>query len=171
MLDRIRAFAHRHPSLFSGAWFAASVLLLASPVGAMILLLLGLEVLAGRPAGAYLAMAFASVGLPPIPAFAMGALVGPRILRLPPSKHVHAAGWGAAAALGALVLWALLLEGLPRLFVGGAPASGGGDVPGAAAVVGYLVVLPLIVVLSLLVGAAAGVLLQVTVTRHAASSA
>lgn len=160
MLARIDSFAQSHPSLFSGVWFAASALLLALPLGAMILLMLGLEVLGGRPVGAYVWMMFASVGLPLVPAFGMGALAGPQILRLPSGKRGHAAGWGAAAGLGALLLWLLLLEGLPRLFVGRMQTTaGGGDVPGAAVVVGYLVVLPLIVVLSLLVGAIAGVLL------------
>ena len=158
---RINSFAQSHPMLFSGAWFAVSALLLASPLGAMILLMLGLEVLGDRPVGAYIWMMFASVGLPLIPAFGMGALAGPQILRLPYGKRGHAAGWGAAAGLGALLLWLLLLEGLPRLSVGRIQTTGGGgDVPGAAVVVGYLVVLPLIVVLSLLLGATAGVLLH-----------
>jgi hypothetical protein len=161
MLASVRSFAQRHPSWFSGGWFAVSALLLVSPLGTMILVFLGLEALAGRQAGGYVWMIFASVGLPLLPSFAMGALFGPRILRLPPGKRFLAAGWGAAAALGALVLWFLLLEGIPRLVVGRVQATGGGgDVPGAALVVGYLVFVPLIVALPLLAGATAGVLLR-----------
>ena len=74
--------------------------------------------------------------LPLLPAFTMGALVGPRILRLPPGKRGSAAGWGAAIALGALLLWTFLLEVVPRLFVDKmSTTGGGGDVPGAAVAV------------------------------------
>ena len=159
-LSRLGSLAQDHPLLFSGAWFGLVALLLVLPLGAMLLLFMGLEVLGGRPVGAYAAMIFISVGLPPVPALGMSALVGPRILRLPSDSHGRAAGWGAAAALGALLLWALLLEGIPRVLRLEMQTIGGGDVPGAAAVVGYVVVLPLMVGLSLLVGAAAGALLH-----------
>ena len=170
-LAEVRPWAQNHPALFSGAWFAAAALLLAWPWAAMILLFLGLEMLAGRPVGVYAVMTIASIGLPPILAFGTGALAGPRILRLPsPSrKRGHAAAWGAGAALGALLLGLLLLEGIPRLFGGRMQTAGsGGDVPGAALVVGYVVVLPLVVLLPLLVGAIAGVLLQYFAARTAA---
>jgi hypothetical protein len=170
MLERIAAFASRHPSFFSGAWFAVFALLLTSPLGAMTLLLLGLEALGGRPVGAYVAMMFASVWLPLLPTFGAGALAGPQILRLPPGQRGRAAGCGAAVALGALLFWVLLLEAIPPLSFWGMPTTGGGgDVPGAAEVVGYLVVLPLMVLLALLVGAAAGLLLQVFAARSAAN--
>jgi hypothetical protein len=171
MLARARAFASTHPALFSGAWFAALALLMACPLGAMTLLLLALEVAEARPAGAYILLILASAVLPPVLAFATGALGGPRILRLPPGKPFQAAGWGAAAALGALALWALLLELLPRLPAGGeGAATGGGDVPGAAVAVGYLVVLPLIVVVCLVLGAVAGVLLHAFAGRTEAAA-
>ena len=169
MLAEVRSWADHHPALFSGAWFAAAALLLAWPWAAMILLFLGLEMLAGRPVGVYAVMTIASIGLPPILAFATGALAGPRILRLPSRKRGHAAAWGAGAALGALLLGLLLLEGIPRLFGARMQAAGSdGDVPGAAVVVGYAVVLPLLVLLPLLVGALAGVLLQYFAARTAA---
>ena len=153
--------AHEHATWFSGAWFASASLLLVSPLGAITLLALALQALGGEPVGAYLWMIFASVGIPLIPAFGLGALVGPRILRLPSGTRVRAAAWGSGAALGALLIWFLLLEGIPRLFAGGAQTGGGGgDVPGAALVVGYMIFIPLIVALPLLVGAVAGVLLQ-----------
>ena len=160
VLKEAQKLAREHASWFSGAWFAFSAVLLVSPLGAMTLLLLALEAMGGEPVGAYMWMIFASVGLPPVPAFAMGALVGPRILRLPSGTRIRAAAWGGGAALGALLLWFLLLEGIPRLFAGGTRTTGGGDVPGAALVVGYLVFIPLIVVLPLFAGAVAGVLLQ-----------
>jgi hypothetical protein len=157
----LKRLAQRHPALFSGAWFAAAALLLASPLGAMTLLLLGVELWAGRPVGGYARMMWSSIAMPLIPAFGMGALVGPRILRLPPGRYAPAAGWGAAAGLGSLLLWVGLLEVVSWLLAGRVPAAGdGGDVPGAAVVVGYVVVLPLIVMGCALVGAAAGVLLQ-----------
>ena len=168
-LSRLGSLAQDHPLLLSGAWFGLAALLLVLPVGAMLLLFMGLEVLGGRPVGAYVAMIFISVSLPPVPAFGIGALVGPRILRLPTGSHVRAAGWGAAAALGALLLWALLLEGIPRVLTFEVQTSVGGDVPGAAAVVGYVVVLPLIVVASLLEGAMAGVLLHLLAARGQAA--
>ena len=114
-LSKLGSLAQDHRLLFSGAWFALSALLLALPLGAMLVLFMALEVLGGRPVGAYVTMIFISVGLPPVPAFAIGALVGPRIFRLPSGSHGRAAGWGAVAALGALLLWALLLEGMPRV--------------------------------------------------------
>lgn len=170
MLEKTIAFAKRHPSLFSGAWFAVAALLLTFPFGAMVFVLLTIEALGGRPTSGYAVLMCVSVGLPLIPAFGMGAITGPKILRLPPKKHVHAAGWGVATALGALLIWVLLLEGLPRLFSGSLQATGGGgDVPGAAVAVGYLVVLPFIVALSLLMGAAAGILLQEFVSRSTES--
>ena len=168
-LSGVSRFAQEHPVLFSGVWFALSALLLVLPLAAMILLMLALEALGGRPVGAYLSMFFASVVLPLVPSFGMGALAGPRIVRLPANSRGRAAGWGAAAALGALVLWALLLEGIPRLLGSGMQSTGGGDVPGAAVVVGYMVVLPLIVGVFLLVGTASGVLLHALVARGQAS--
>jgi hypothetical protein len=169
MLAKMRSFAQSHPALFSGVWFAAAALLLALPLAAMILLFLGLEMLAGHPVGVYAAVMIASIGLPLIPSFGTGALAGPQILRLPARKRGHAAVWGAVAALGALLLGLLLLEGIPRLFGERMQAAGsGGDVPGAAVVVGYVVVLPLIVILPLLVGAIAGVLLHYFAARTAA---
>ena len=164
------SLAQDHPLLFSGAWFALSALLLALPLGAMILLFMGLEVLSGRPVGAYVTMIFVSVGLPPVPAFGIGALVGPRILRLPSGSHGRAAGWGAVAALGALLLWVLLLEGIPRVLTFEMQTNGSSDVPGAAAVVGYVVVLPLVVGAALLVGATAGVLLNLLAVRWQTAS-
>ena len=160
LLERAQEFASEHASWFSGAWFGASALLLVSPLAAMTLLISALHGLGGEPIGAYLWVLFASMLLPLAPAFGMGALVGPRILRLPPGSYARAAGWGAAAALGALAIWFLLLEGLSRCLPGSSQTAGGGDVPGAAMVVGYLIFIPLIVTLPLLVGAAAGVLLQ-----------
>ena len=161
VLKEAQKLAREHVSWFSGAWFASAALLLVSPLGAMTILALALDVLGGEPIGAYLWMIFASVGLPLIPAFGMGALVGPRILRLPSGTRVRAAAWGGGAALGALLIWFLLLEGLSRGLAGSAQTAGGsGDVPGAALVVGYMIFVPLIVTLPLLVGAAAGVLLQ-----------
>ena len=160
LLERAQEFASEHASWFSGAWFGASALLLVSPSGAMTLMISALEALVGEPVGAYLWIFFASAVLPLAPAFGMGALAGPRILRLPHGSRARAAGWGAAAALGALVIWFLLLEGLSRCLPGSAQTAGGGDVPGAAMVVGYLIFIPLIVTLPLLAGAAAGVLLQ-----------
>lgn len=158
----VQGFASEHESWFAGAWFGACALLLVSPIAAMTLLMSVVEALAGEPLGGYLWLVFASTVLPLGPAFGMGALVGPRILRLPPGSYARAAGWGAAAALGALAIWFLLLQGLSRLPFGSAQAvGGGGDVPGAALVVGYLVFLPMMVALPLLVGAVAGVLLRV----------
>jgi len=171
-LKGLQEFASGHASQFSGAWFGAFALLLVAPVAAMILLISALEAFQGEPLGAYLWMLFASVVLPLAPAFGMGALVGPQILRLPRRNRVRAAGWGAAAALGALVIWFLLLEGLSRLPLGGTQtASSGGDLPGAALVVGYLVFVPLIVVLPLLVGAVAGMLLLEFAARSQRASA
>ena len=160
-LERTQGFAVKHASWFGGGWFGASTLLLVSPSGAMTLMISALEALVGEPIGAYLWIFFASAVLPLAPAFGMGALVGPRILGLPHGSRARAAGWGAVAALGALVIWFLLLEGLSWLVYGTAQTAGsGGDVPGAALVVGYLVFVPLIVTLPLLVGGTAGVLLQ-----------
>jgi hypothetical protein len=134
----------------------------------MILAFLGLEWLGGRPVGAHLVMMIASVGLPPVLAFGMGALVGPRILAMRPGNHARAAAWGAAAAFGGLLLWVLLLEGIPRLLPGPVQATGGGgDVPGAAEVVGYVVLLPLVLVLTLLMGAAAGLILHIVASYRA----
>ena len=173
--DRVTALAgvyscaSDHPNLFSGAWFAGAALLLASPLGAMVLFFMALEVLGDRPVGAYVGMLLVSTALPLVSAFATGALFGPRILRLPSNRRSRAAGWGAVTALGALLLWVLLLEAMPRLSVGGQATGGGGDVPGAAAVVGYVVVLPMILGSSLLAGAAAGVLLHLFVARAGAA--
>lgn len=164
-LARVHSCARHHPKLFSGAWFAGAALLLAAPLGAMILSFLALEMLGERPVGAYVGMLLVSTALPLVSAFAMGALIGPRILRLPSNRRGRAAGWGAVTALGALLLWVLLLEAMPRLSVGGQATGGGGDVPGAAVVVGYVVVLPLILGSSLFAGAAAGVLLHLFVAR------
>jgi hypothetical protein len=127
----------------------------------MVLLYFALEILAGRSGSAYLTLTVAAAALPLLSAFGMGALIGPRILRLPPDSRSRAAAWGAVTALGALLLWVLLLEAMPCLSLGGQTTGGGGDVPGAAVVVGYLVVLPLIVGLSLLWGGIAGVLLHI----------
>jgi hypothetical protein len=161
MLKRAQGFASKHASWFSGAWFSACALLLVSPLAAMTLMAMVLEAVGGGPLGGYLWMLLASALLPLAPAFVMGALAGPRILRLPDRSRARAAGWGAAAALGALVIWFLLLEGLSRLVSGGVQtSSGSSDVPGAAVVVGYVVFIPLIVTLPVLAGAVAGVLLQ-----------
>lgn len=157
----MRSLAQRHPALFSGAWFTGSALLLFSPLGAMVLLYVALELLAGRPMTVSMGLFLASAALPLISTFGTGALVGPPILRLRPDRRIRAAAWGALAALGALLLWMLLLELLPGLSVSGTQAAaGGGDVPGAAVAVGYLVLLPLIVGVSLLAGGTAGLLLH-----------
>jgi len=124
------------------------------------LLFVGFEILTGRSVDSYIGLMLASVGLPLIPAFGMGALVGPRILRSQSKKRISAALWGAVAAFGSLLLWSLLLEGLSFLFGEKMQTTGSGDVPGAAVVVGYLGVLPLVVLFSLLVGALAGVFLH-----------
>ena len=124
------------------------------------LLFVGLEILTGCSVDIYIWLMLASVGLPVIPAFGMGALIGPWILQSQSKKRISAALWGAVVAFGSLLLWSLLLEGFSRLFGEKTQATGGGDVPGAAVVVGYLVVLPLVVLFSLLVGALTGVLIN-----------
>ena len=169
MQTKLIAYSQRHPRLFSGAWFAICALLLVLPLGGMILLFVGLEILTGRSADSYMGLMLASVGLPLIPAFGMGALIGPRILRLQSNKRISAAFWGAVVAFISLLLWSLLLEGFSCLFGEKTQTTGGGDVPGAAVVVGYLVVLPLVVLISLLVGALAGVLLHEFAVRSTAN--
>lgn len=167
MLARITAFSVLHPSIFSGAWFVLSALIMVSPFAAMMILILGLGAIEGRSVSALIWLMFAIMGLPLLPAFGIGALIGPHILRLEAKKRGQAALLGAAAAFGALLLWVLLLEGISILFGEKMQTAGsGGDVPGAALVVGYLVMLPLVMLTSLLIGAAAGVLLLEFTTRR-----
>ena len=105
MQTKLIAYSERHPRLLSGAWFAICALLLVLPLGGMMLLFIGLELLTGHSVDSYMALMLASVGLPLIPAFGTGALIGPRILRLQSNKRISAAFWGAVVAFGSLLLW------------------------------------------------------------------
>ena len=162
MLARLGALARRRPSLFCGAWFASFATAPALPLGTVGAGFVAIQALGGGAVRVPVGLTCASMGLPLVLALGLGALVGPRILRLPGARRARAAGWGAVVTGGTLLLWALSMEGLSRLSVGRAPGNvgGGGDVPGAAVVVGYLVVLPAIVLTVLLAGAVVGLLLH-----------
>jgi hypothetical protein len=155
-----RAVQHR-PRLLSGSWFAVAAALLATPLVLMALLVMGAAVVTGEPFIPYLAFLLAIFVLPVGLAFGSGSLTGPLILKLPRHQAWRAGAIGAATALGSTILWAALLEGLPRLIRRPLPGFGGsGDVPGAAEALGYICFLPALVVLPALVGAFAGVLLH-----------
>jgi hypothetical protein len=154
-------FAQKHPRIFSGIWFGGSAAILVAPIAAMALLMMAVETATGRPNCSYLALLCATVLLPPLLAFLMGGVTGPILLKL---SHGWAAVLGSFTGVSTFILWAIILELVPRILFlltsGNSRSEAGGDVPGAAEVVAYLVILPGMVVLSLLFGATAGVLLR-----------
>ena len=92
MLAHISALARRRPSLFAGAWFAAFATAPALPLGAVGAGFVAIQALGGGAVRVPVGLTCASMGLPLILAFGLGALVGPRILRLPHVRRARAAG-------------------------------------------------------------------------------
>jgi len=159
IISKIRTTAREHPLIFSGVWFASAALLLTASLITISLLLL---ITRSFPFKQIILLFISAVLLPLLITFPIGALIGSRILSLPPSMTPRAALYGLLTSLTVFIIWILLLELIPTL-PGIAPSGNSGDdLPGAAIVVAYLVVLPVIVLAVTGMGALAGSSLYLT---------
>ena len=159
IISKIHTAAGEHPLVLSASWFALATILLTAPLVAMSLLLL---LTRSFPAEQIYLLFISAVLLPLLITLPIGALIGSRILTLPPGMTPSAALYGLLTSLAVFIIWILLLELTPTL-PGIAPSgNSGGDLPGAAIVLANLVVLPGIVLAVIGMGALAGSLLYVS---------
>lgn len=159
IISKIRTAAREHPLVLCAAWIALAAILLTAPLVAMFILQL---LTRSFPAKQTYLLFISAVLIPLLITMPIGALIGSRILSLPPGMTPRAALYGILTGFTALIIWILLLELISNLPGFPPSASSGGDLPGAAIVLAYLVTLPVIVLAVIGMGALAGSLLYVT---------
>lgn len=159
IISKIRTAAREHPLVICAAWIALAAILLTAPLVAMFILQL---LTRSFPAKQTYLLFISAVLIPLLITMPIGALIGSRILTLPPGMTSRATLYGSLTSLTVFIIWTLILEPIPTL-PGIAPSgNSNGDLPGAAIVVAYLVVLPVIVLTVIGMGALAGSSLYLT---------
>jgi len=153
----------KYPRGFVAAWFLCWVCILTFP---LTLLALPLTFLISGSLLPGLTLIFVVGLLPLLSTILPAALVGPRVLRLPPVATLEAGAYGLIISCSSFLIWYILIEIFSRFTNPQYMVNSPGDVPGAAIAVGYLVVMPILVVTIMGAGFLAGILLHLSLNSH-----
>lgn len=155
--------AQKYPRGFVVTWFLSWVFILTFP---MTFLGLPLTYLISGSLFPGLTLIF-SVGLLPLFSTTLpAALIGPRIILLPPVATLKAGTYGLIISCSSFLIWYMLLEIFPRVTTPQNLGNSPGDVPGAAIAVGYLVGLPILVCTIMGAGFLTGIFLHLILNSH-----